>query len=46
MDHWRGCQITGDLLQVPGIGPAAVKALSEDIEETERVTNTHQVQLL
>jgi hypothetical protein len=46
MENWRGCQISGDLLEVPGIGPAAVKALADGDDENERVTNTHQVRFL
>ena len=43
MDQWRSSQITGDLNEVPGIGPAAVKKLYESDEGPDRITNTYQL---
>jgi hypothetical protein len=36
-------QITGDLTEVPGIGPAAVKLLSQHENQHLRITNTYQL---
>jgi len=38
MENWRNEAVTGDLLQVPGLGPAAIKMLGE-----AKVTNTYQL---
>jgi len=35
--------VTGDLNEVPGIGPAAIKALANDRDPLTRITNTHQL---
>jgi len=43
MMTWRSSQITGDLLEVPGIGPAAVRMLAESDEGVDKITNTYQV---
>ena len=43
MEVWRASQITGDLNEVPGIGPAAVKKLAESDEGVDRITNTFQL---
>jgi hypothetical protein len=40
METWRTSPVTGDLLEVPGIGPAAVKKLTEC---PDRITNTYQL---
>lgn len=40
MAKWRQEPITGDLLEVPGIGPATVKVLAEG---DEKITNTYQL---
>mmetsp|Transcript_42128 Transcript_42128/g.61793 ORF Transcript_42128/g.61793 Transcript_42128/m.61793 type:complete len:136 (+) Transcript_42128:109-516(+) len=41
-DFLRG-QITGELTEVPGIGPAAAKKLAAGDDESEMVTNTFQL---
>ena len=41
-DFLRG-KITGDVTEVPGIGPAAARALAAGDDESERVTNTFQL---
>jgi hypothetical protein len=41
-DFLRG-KITGDLTEVPGIGPAAVKKLSQSDIDGDRITNTFQL---
>lgn len=42
MEEWRVGTVTGDLNEVPGIGPAAVKKLADGgVDET--VTNTYQL---
>ena len=43
MDTWRSAQITGNLTEVPGIGPAAVKKLAEADEGADKITNTYQL---
>ena len=43
MEAWRSAQITGDLTEVPGIGPAAVKRLQECDDGEEQITNTWQL---
>lgn len=43
MENWRINQVSGDLKAVPGIGPAAIKALANDPDDTTRITNTHQL---
>lgn len=43
MDQWRRAQITGDLVEVPGIGAAAVKKLAEADEGADKITNTYQL---
>lgn len=43
MEAWRSAQITGDLTEVPGIGPAAIKRLSDSDEGSDRITNTFQL---
>jgi hypothetical protein len=43
MENWQYNNVTGNLLDVPGIGPAAVKALLNDPDDTTRITNTHQL---
>lgn len=40
MEEWRVGTVTGDLNEVPGIGPAAVKKLAEG---DDSVTNTYQL---
>mmetsp|Transcript_16774 Transcript_16774/g.20137 ORF Transcript_16774/g.20137 Transcript_16774/m.20137 type:complete len:130 (-) Transcript_16774:232-621(-) len=42
MEEWRVGTITGDVSEVPGIGPAAVKKLAEG-EGDDVVTNTYQL---
>lgn len=42
MELWRQSPITGDLNEVPGIGPAAVTKLA-DGEGDEQITNTYQL---
>jgi hypothetical protein len=39
MDEWRNNPVNGDLLQVPGVGNAAVRLL----EERAQITNTYQL---
>jgi hypothetical protein len=44
MEDWINSIVTGDLLEVPGIGAAAVRMLgAEDVEEGERILTTHQL---
>lgn len=43
MDVWRAGAITGDLIEVPGIGPHAKQKLSEDPLPQQRITNTYQL---
>jgi hypothetical protein len=43
MEAWRSAQITGDLTEVPGIGPAAMKKLQEADEGPDQITNTYQL---
>ena len=43
MEQWRTSQITGDLEEVPGIGPAAVKKLAEADLGPDKITNTYQL---
>lgn len=43
MDIWRGSAVSGDLDDVPGIGPAAIKIFMEDPDPMTRITNTHQL---
>jgi hypothetical protein len=43
METWNLNPVSGNLIDVPGIGPAAIKKLLEDPDETTRVTNTHQL---
>ncbi|CAB9510873.1 expressed unknown protein [Seminavis robusta] len=40
MDVWRQEAVTGDLSEVPGIGPAAIKKLAAS---TDEITNTYQL---
>jgi hypothetical protein len=41
MGDWMRSPVTGDLSQVPGIGPASIKKLSE--VEDEPITNTYML---
>jgi hypothetical protein len=43
MEFWRAGAVTGSLLEVPGIGPAAVKSLTSDGDDMQSITNTHQL---
>lgn len=43
MEKWRLEKVTGNLSDVPGIGPAAIKTFANDPDETTRITNTHQL---
>jgi hypothetical protein len=43
MQTWKQAQITGDLNEVPGIGPAAIKKLADADEGTDKITNTYQL---
>lgn len=43
MDTWKQSTVTGDLMEVPGIGPAAIKKLRDHEDETEQITNTYQL---
>eukprot|EP00934_Nitzschia_sp_Nitz4_P007324 Nitzschia sp. Nitz4//scaffold82_size85912//19769//20413//NITZ4_005131-RA/size85912-snap-gene-0.131-mRNA-1//1//CDS//3329558805//7314//frame0 len=43
MDAWRTAAITGDLSEVPGIGPAAIAKLKESEDEAEKITNSYQL---
>jgi hypothetical protein len=43
MEAWRTAQITGDLNEVPGIGPAAIRKLAEADEGPNKITNTYQL---
>jgi hypothetical protein len=42
MQVWRTEPVSGNLLDVPGIGPAAVKKLADDTDN-EAITNTYQL---
>ena len=43
MGDWMRGSITGDLTEVPGIGPSAAKKLAEGDTEGECITNTFQL---
>ena len=43
METWRTAQVTGDLKEVPGIGPAAINKLKEHDDPAEQITNTFQL---
>ena len=43
MEQWRTAPVTGDLQEIPGIGPAAVKKLAESDEDGDKITNTYQL---
>jgi hypothetical protein len=43
MQQWKTTRITGNLIEVPGIGPQAVKLLANSDQEGECVTNTYQL---
>ena len=43
MDQWRSGAITGDLIEVPGIGPKAIELLGSDGVAAFRITNTYQL---
>ena len=43
MEQWRINHVTGDLNDVPGIGPATIKKLASDPDDTTRITNSHQL---
>ena len=43
MQKWQYDQVSGNLIDVPGIGPAAIKALFNDPDDLTRITNTHQL---
>ncbi|KAG7342859.1 hypothetical protein IV203_018089 [Nitzschia inconspicua] len=43
MRIWKSNTITGDLNEVPGIGPAAIKALAKSDNPDDRITNTYQL---
>lgn len=43
MEAWRSSRITGDLTEVPGIGPAAVNKLKEADLGPDQITNTFQL---
>ena len=43
MNIFQKGKITGDLTDIPGIGPAAVKKLRAIEPEEEKITNTFQL---
>ena len=43
MEAWRNSTVSGNLIEVPGIGPAAVKALRAGNDVDDHVTNTYQL---
>jgi hypothetical protein len=43
MEQWRVAPVTGNLEEVPGIGPAAVKKLAATDEGPDKITNTYQL---
>jgi hypothetical protein len=43
MNEFLRGQLTGDLTEVPGIGPAAVKKLAMGDLDDDKVTNTFQL---
>jgi hypothetical protein len=43
MEKFRLSNVTGKLIEVPGIGDAAILKLASDPDPTERITNTHQL---
>ena len=43
MTDFLRSQITGDLTEVPGIGPAAQKVLASGDDDSEKITNTFQL---
>ena len=43
METWRASGVSGNLLEVPGVGPAAVRIFLEDKDPMTRITNTYQL---
>lgn len=43
MEIWRTEPVSGNLLDVPGIGPSAVKKLADTSGGDEAITNTYQL---
>lgn len=44
MDVWRNSPVSGDLKEVPGIGPSAIEKLAkDDMNDVYRITNTYQL---
>lgn len=43
MQLWQSEKISGNLLQVPGIGPATVNKLADTTGGDEAITNTYQL---
>jgi hypothetical protein len=43
METWRTAQVTGDLTEVPGIGPSTAAKLKDCDDPAEQITNTFQL---
>eukprot|EP00563_Minutocellus_polymorphus_P005245 CAMPEP_0181041306 /NCGR_PEP_ID=MMETSP1070-20121207/11527_1 /TAXON_ID=265543 /ORGANISM="Minutocellus polymorphus, Strain NH13" /LENGTH=111 /DNA_ID=CAMNT_0023119405 /DNA_START=191 /DNA_END=526 /DNA_ORIENTATION=- len=43
MADFQRATISGDLIEVPGLGPAAIKKMSSSSDDDEKVTNTFQL---
>ena len=43
MEAWRNSTVSGNLDEVPGIGPAAMKALRSGSDTDDHITNTYQL---
>lgn len=43
MEEWRQRQITGDLTEVPGIGPATAMKLMQGELQDDQITNTYML---
>jgi hypothetical protein len=43
MDQWKSNPITGELNEVPGIGPAAIKLLAKSGGDGGSITSTYQL---
>ena len=43
MDAWKQSTTTGDLSEVPGVGPKTMEKLAECDEPSDCITNTYQL---
>jgi hypothetical protein len=42
-EKWNSSPITGDITEVPGIGPSAAKKLASEDDPNDQITNTYQL---